>query len=102
MEISNIPIEPVSDHEIILWARKESAVEELLKLDPKTEIFIRRLEPNDVNQIHKSYPDLLSPSQESIIVVNIISSQMLSNQGYKKIRLYYNSKGIILNRLETN
>lgn len=102
MENPLISIDSIPDKEVIGWARKDMGVDALIKQDPKTEIYIRRLTVDDVNQIRKAYSDLLPMTQEPIFVVNIISSRMVSDQGYKKIRLYYDTKGNLLNRLETN
>ena len=102
MENPLISIDSISDKEVIGWARKEIIVEDLIKQDPKMEMYIRRLTVDDVNQIRKTYSELLPAIQEPIFVVNIISSGMVSNQGYKKIRLYYNTKGMLIFHLETN
>jgi len=102
MENPSISIDLIPDREVIGWARKDMAVDALIKQDPKSEIYIRRLTVDEVNQIQKTFSDLLPMTQEPIFVVNLISSRMVSDQGYKKIRLYYNRKGFLINRLETD
>ena len=89
------------ENEIILLVRKDHSVQLLQSTDPKTEIYIHRLFPEQIIQLNQEYPNFLPTDTPFIYSVNVISSQILSNLGYKKIRFYISPKGQVVRRIET-
>ncbi|MHA2019744.1 MAG: hypothetical protein ACTSXY_15890 [Promethearchaeota archaeon] len=90
----------VSELDLIKIVRKDPSVVKLFSMDPKTEIYIRKLGLEAINLFRKEFPDFLPLNIESVYSVNVISSKMMSSSGYKKIRFYISLKGKILKRIE--
>jgi hypothetical protein len=84
----------------ILIARKDPSVDKLIRQDPHSEIYVKILNLSEIEAMTQEYPDLFPKKTDQIFSLNVISSQMYSNHGYKKIRFYLDAYGEILNRLE--
>ena len=91
----------VSELDLIKIVRKDPSVIKLYSLDPKTEIYIKKLGEMGIKNIHEEFPNFLSSNLQWVYSINIISSRMMSSSGYKKIRFYISVKGEILKRIES-
>ncbi len=91
----------VSELDLIRIVRKDPSVIELYSMDPKTEIYIKKLDTKATDLLQKEFPNFLPPNLQSAFSINIISSKMLSSSGYKKIRFYISVTGEILKRIES-
>ena len=91
----------VSELDLIKIVRKDPSVIKLYSLDPKTEIYIKKLGEMGIKTIHEEFPNFLSSNLQWVYSINIISSRMMSSSGYKKIRFYISVKGEILKRIES-
>lgn len=92
---------PISIKDAILIVRKDPGVELVLKTDPKTEIYVQAVDEKANLYLQKEIPDLLTKESICAYSINVVSSKVFSNQGYKKIRFYLSPEGQILRRLET-
>lgn len=92
---------PLTETEIILKVRADSGVIALQTVDPDTEIYVSRLEADQIHQINEEFPNFLPSDLSYVWSVNIISAQMRQGSGYKKIRFYLSPEGNILGRYET-
>ena len=91
----------VSELDLIKIVRKDPSVIKLYSLDPKTEIYIKKLDQLGTLLIEEEFPNFLPPNLQSVYSINVISSKMMSSSGYKKIRFYISVKGEILKRIES-
>ena len=91
----------VSELDLIKIVRKDPSVIKLYSLDPKTEIYIKKLDQVGTLLIEKEFPNFLPSNLQSVYSINVISSKMMSSSGYKKIRFYISVKGEILKRIES-
>ncbi len=91
----------VSELNLIRIVRKDPSVIKLYSMDPKTEIYIKKLGMEGLNLIKKEFPNFLPSNLQSVYSINIISSKMMSSSGYKKIRFYISVEGKILKRIES-
>ena len=91
----------VSELDLICIVRKDPSVIKLYSMDPKTEIYIKKLGLEGLNLIKKEFPNFLPTNLQNVYSVNVISSIMMSSSGYKKIRFYISIKGEILKRIES-
>ena len=94
----------LSDFDLLVRIRQDASVNQLIAEDSDTEIYIQHMDTQDIAQIRQEYPKLL-PSGENLmelVSVNVISSKMKGNLGYKKIRLYMTPTGEIIKKFETN
>lgn len=89
------------ENEIIRLVRKDPNVQLLQTADPKTEIYVHRLFSKQIIQINQEYPNFLPSDTPYVYSVNVISSEIKSKSGYKKIRFYISPKGQIVRRIET-
>ncbi len=87
--------------DLIRIVRKDPSVIKLYSMDPKTEIYIKKLGLEGLDLIKKEFPNFLPTNLLSVYSINIISSRMMSSSGYKKIRFYISLKGEILKRIES-
>ena len=86
---------------LIKIVRRDPSVRDLQKLDPKTEIYVQKLEKSHLMQLNQDYPNFIPTGLTNIFSINVISSKMVQNIGYKKIRFYINPNGKILKRIES-
>ena len=91
----------VSELDLIKIVRKDPSVIKLYSIDPKTEIFIKKLGLEAIQLIQKEFPNFLPSNLQYVYSINVISSSMISSSGYKKIRFYISVKGEILKRIES-
>ncbi|MHA1511211.1 MAG: hypothetical protein ACTSRX_05765 [Promethearchaeota archaeon] len=91
----------VSELDLISIVRKDPSVIKLYSIDPKTEIYIKKLGLEAIQLIQKEFPNFLPSNLNYIYSINVISSKMMSSSGYKKIRFYISIKGEILKRIES-
>jgi len=91
----------VSELDLIRIVRKDPSVIKIYSLDPKTEIYIKKLEEEAIREIEKDFPNFLPSNLQNVYSINVISSIMISSSGYKKIRFYISVKGEILKRIES-
>ena len=91
----------VSELDLIRIVRKDPSVIKLYSMDPKTEIYIRKLGKEAINNFEKEFPNFLPSNLQYVYTINVISSYMISSSGYKKIRFYFSVKGEILKRIES-
>ena len=91
----------VSELDLISIVRKDPSVIKLYSIDPKTEIFIKKLGLEAIQLIQKEFPNFLPSNLQYVYSINVISSSMISSSGYKKIRFYISVKGEILKRIES-
>ena len=91
----------VSELDLIRIVRKDPSVKKVFSVDPKTEIYIKKLGELGLEAMEKEFPDFLPPNLQNVYSINIISSTMMSSSGYKKIRFYISVKGEILKRIES-
>ncbi|MHA1562502.1 MAG: hypothetical protein ACTSPA_10300 [Promethearchaeota archaeon] len=87
--------------DLISIVRKDPSVIKLYSIDPKTEIYIKKLGLEAIQLIQKEFPNFLPSNLNYIYSINVISSKMMSSSGYKKIRFYISIKGEILKRIES-
>ena len=91
----------VSELDLISIVRKDPSVIKLYSIDPKTEIYIKKLGLEAIQLIQKEFPNFLPSNFQYVYSINVISSIMMSSSGYKKIRFYISIKGEILKRIES-
>ena len=91
----------VSELDLIRIVRKDPSVIKLYSKDPKTEIYIKKLGEEAIRAMEKEFPNFLPSNLQYIYSVNVISSEMMSSSGYKKIRFYISVKGEILKKIES-
>ncbi len=91
----------VSELDLISIVRKDPSVIKLYSIDPKTEIYIKKLGLEAIQLIQKEFPNFLPSNLQYVYSINVISSSMISSSGYKKIRFYISVKGEILKRIES-
>ena len=91
----------VSELDLIRIVRKDPSVIKIYSSDPKTEIYIKKLGGEAINEIEKEFPNFLPSNLQNVYSINIISSSMVSSSGYKKIRFYISVKGEILKKIES-
>lgn len=86
---------------LIKIVRQDPSVSYLQKLDPRTEIYVHALDETDLIHLNQEYPNFLPSGITTIFSVNVISSTMMGNNGYKKFRFYIDPTGTILKRIES-
>ena len=91
----------VNELDLISIVRKDPSVIKLYSIDPKTEIYIKKLGLEAIQLIQKEFPNFLPSNLQYVYSINVISSSMISSSGYKKIRFYLSLKGEILKRIES-
>ncbi|QEE17850.2 hypothetical protein DSAG12_03688 [Promethearchaeum syntrophicum] len=91
----------VSELDLIRLVRKDPSVIELYSMDPKTEIYIKKLGTEALDLLQKEFPNFLPSNLQSVFNINVISSKMISSSGYKKIRFYISVTGKLLKRIES-
>lgn len=91
----------VSELDLIRLVRKDPSVIELYSMDPKTEIYIKKLGTEALDLLQKEFPNFLPSNLQSVFSINVISSKMISSSGYKKIRFYISVTGKLLKRIES-
>ena len=91
----------VSELDLIRLVRKDPSVIDLFSMDPKPEIYIKKLGMEAIDLLQKEFPNFLPPNLENVFSINIISSKMITSSGYKKIRFYISVTGEILKRIES-
>ena len=91
----------LSELDLIRIVRKDQSVMDLYSVDPKTEIYIKKLGTEALDLLQKEFPNFLPPNLQSAFSINVISSKMISSSGYKKIRFYISVTGELLKRIES-
>jgi hypothetical protein len=91
----------LTEVQLMKIVRNDPSVERLFSLDSGTDIIINRLDSVAINQMLQEFPGFLTPNSDYIYSINVVSSRMLDNKGYKKIRFYLSPMGEILKKLES-
>ena len=89
----------VTLEKIIQLSRDDRDVHQLLGEFPEAEILTHYLSPAKTTQLKKEYPAVFAELPEEAFCVNIISSEMVPPKGYRKIRLYFSSEGVLCKKI---
>ncbi|MHA1745678.1 MAG: hypothetical protein ACTSWW_06745 [Promethearchaeota archaeon] len=89
----------VSLEKIIALARKDPAVQQLIADFPDAEILTHSLSEAQTTQMKAEYPTVFSELTKEAFCVNVISTEMVLPKGYRKIRFYFSSDGVLLKKI---
>jgi len=88
----------VSLEKIIQLTREDPDVQQLL-IKYEAEILTHPLSLAQTTRMKAEYPTVFSELTKEAFCVNVISTEMVPPKGYRKIRLYYSSDGILLKKI---
>ncbi len=81
--------------------RKDPSVYNLITSDKDSEIFINKLSFEAIKQLNEEFPKIFQFSEEILYSITIISSKMTQVGKYMKIRIYTDSDGKFLKKMQT-
>lgn len=99
---NNVDVIPKSINilDAIKIARSDSMVIALLNQDSQAEIYHHLLQKPEIEALNAEFPNLLPTKNDFVFSINVISSKLSNQHSYKKIRLYIDAEGRIINRFE--
>ena len=89
----------VSLKKIIALTRDDSDVQQLIADFPDAEILTHSLSEAQTTRMKAEYPTVFLKLTMGAFCVNVISTEMVLPKGYRKIRFYFSSNGVLLKKI---